>query len=412
MLGGNTSDDIAAGELTNMSHRLWKRMAVVLWLAPFILVATVTVTRADATDDYVRRQMQKKRIPGLSLAVIRSGHVIKEAAYGKASLELNVPVTLDTSFPLASMTKIFTAAAVMQLVEEGKISLDEPVTQVLSELPTQWSAVTIRHCLSHTSGLPDVLTDDLNATTLSGDRDTALADVAKQPLKPAGAASVYNQTGYVLLGMIIEKVSGTSYQAFVQRRVLNPAGMKTARFGDAWAIIPGQADLYTNLDITPDHTKLLMRDGRPVVLTDKILRYGSKYLPEYLAPAGLLNGSLRDLVNWEETLSQGKLLKTSSLTEMTKPYRLSDGKDGIWGLGYASVPMNMFGNSSATQSGGAFGPYATVSYGGGAATWCMSIPEKHLIVIVLTNLQGASPQNMAADIATIYEPSLVAAATH
>jgi CubicO group peptidase (beta-lactamase class C family) len=344
--------------------------------------------------------------------VIRNGRVVKEAAYGKASLELNVPVTPDTSFPLASMTKIFTATAIMQLVEEGKISLDEPVSQILSELPTPWSAVTIRHCLSHTSGLPDVLTDDVNATTVSGDRDTALAEVAKQPLKPAGAASVYNQTGYVLLGMIIEKVSGMSYETFVQSRVLNPAGMKTARFGDAWAIIPGQADLYTNLDITPDHTKLLMRDGRPVVLTDRILRYGSKYMPPYLAPAGLLNGSLRDLVNWEETLAQGKLLKIWSLTEMTKPYKLSDGKDGIWGLGYASVPMNMFGSSTATKSGGAFGPYATVSYGGGAATWSMAIPEKHLIVIVLTNLQGASPQNLAADIATLYEPSLVAAATH
>lgn len=395
-----------------MWKRCCKRMATMLALVPLILITAVSPARADATDNYVHRKMEEKKIPGLALAVIRNGRVVKEAAYGKASLELNVPVTLDTSFPLASMTKIFTAAAVMQLVEEGKISLDEPVSQVLSELPAQWSAVTIRHCLTHTSGLPDVLTDDVNATTVSGDRDTAFAEVAKRPLKPAGAASVYNQTGYVLLGMIIEKISGTAYETFVRNRVLSPAGMKTARFGDGWSIIPGQADLYTNLDITQDHAKLLMREGRPVVLIDKILRYGSKYMPDYLAPAGLLNGSLRDLVSWEETLSHGKLLKSSSLAEMAKPYKLSDGKDGIWGLGYASVPMNMFGSSTATKSGGAFGPYATVSYGGGAATWCMSIPEKHLIVIVLTNLQGASPQNLAADIATLYEPSLVAAARH
>jgi CubicO group peptidase (beta-lactamase class C family) len=387
-------------------------MAAALWLASFVLTTAVAVTHADVTDDYVHSQMEKKKIPGLSLAVIRNGRVIKEAAYGKASLELNVPITLDTSFPLASMTKIFTAAAVMQLVEEGKISLDEPVTQILTELPPQWSAVTVRHCLSHTSGLPDVLTDDVNTTTVSGDRDTALAEMAKQPLKPAGAASVYNQTAYVLLGMIIEKISGMSYETFMQSRILKPAGMKTARFGDGWTIIPGQADLYTNLDITPDHTKLLLRDGRPVVLADKILRYGSKYMPEYLAPAGLLNGSLRDLVSWEQALVQGKPLKSSSLAEMAKPYKLSDGKDGIWGLGYATVAMNMFGSSTATKSGGAFGPYSTVSYGGGAATWCMAIPEKHLIVIVLTNLQGASPQNLAADIATLYEPSLVASVAH
>jgi D-alanyl-D-alanine carboxypeptidase len=390
----------------------WKRTAAALWLAPIILITTVSVTRADATDDYVHRQMEKRRIPGLVIAVIRDGHVVKEAAYGKASLELNVPATLDTTFHLASMTKIFTAAATMQLVEEGRISLDEPVTQILSQLPMQWSAVTIRQCLSHTSGLPDVLTDDVNATIVSGDRDTALADVAKQPLKPAGAASVYNETGYVLLGMIIEKISGTSWENFVQSRLLDPAGMKSARFGDGWAIIPGEATLYTNLDITLDHTKLLMRDGRPVVLTDKIQRYGSKYLPDYLAPAGYLNGSIRDLVSWETALSQGKLLKSATLAEMATPYKLADGKDGIWGLGYASVPMNMFGSSTATKSGGAFGPYATVSYGGGAATWCMVIPEKHLIVIVLTNLQGASPQYLAADIATLYEPSLIATAAH
>jgi D-alanyl-D-alanine carboxypeptidase len=393
-----------------MWQRCWKRTATPLWLAPFILVTTVAVARADATDDYVHRQMEKKRIPGLSIAVIRDGHIVKEAAYGKASLELNVPATLDTSYPLASMTKIFTAAAVMQLVQEGRISLDEPVTQILTQLPAQWSAITVRHCLSHTSGLPDVLTDDVNATTVSGDRDTALVDVAKQALKPVGAASVYNQTGYVLLGMIIEKISGMSYEHFVQSRLFDPAGMKTARFGDAWAIIPGRADLYTNLDITADHMKLLMRDGQPVLLTDKILRYGSKYMPDYMAPAGLLNGSIRDLVSWEAALSSGTLLKTAALAEMSTPYRLTDGKDGIFGLSFATVPMNMFGSGAATNPGGAFGPYATVSYGGGAATWRMSIPEKHLIVIVLTNLQGASPQYLAADIATLYEPSLVVAA--
>lgn len=389
-----------------------KRLAAVLAALSLFVFAASGVAHADATDDYVHRQMAEKKIPGLSLAVIRDGRVVKEAAYGKASIELNVPVTLDTSFPLASMTKIFTAAAVMQLVEEGRISLDEPVVKILPQLPPTWSAVTIRHCLSHTSGLPDVLTDDLNLRTVSGDRDAALAEVAKQALKPAGAASVYNQTGYVLLGMIIEKISGSSYGDFVRSRVFNPGGMKNASFGDAWAIIPGRADLYTNLDITSDHTKLLARDGQPVVLTDKILHYGSKYMPDYLAPAGLSNGSIRDLVSFEAALSQGKLLKPASLEEMSAPYKLSDGKDGFFGLAFASVPMNLFGKSAASKTGETFGPYATVSYGGGAATWRMAIPEKHLVVIVLTNLQGASPQNLAADIATLYEPSLLTAVAH
>jgi CubicO group peptidase (beta-lactamase class C family) len=395
-----------------MWQRCWNRIATALCLAPFILITTVAVTRADATDDYVRDQMAKRKIPGLSVAVIRDGHIVKEAAYGKASLELNVPATLDTSYALASMTKIFTAAAIMQLIQEGRISLDEPVTQILPQLPPPWSAVTIRHCLSHTSGLPDVVTDDINVITVNGERDLALAEMAKVPLKPTGVASVYNQTGYVLLSMIIEKISGSSYEKFVQDRLFNPAGMKSARFGDAWAIIPGRADLYTALDITPDHLKLLVREGRPVPLTDKILRYGSKYMPDYLAPAGLLNGSIRDLVSWEVALSQGKLLNSATLAEMSAPSKLADGKDGIWGLGFVTVPMSVFGGTAAMKSGAAFGPYATVSYGGGAAAWRLAIPEKHLIVIVLTNLQGANPDALAADIATLYEPSVVTASAH
>ena len=389
-----------------MWKRFCKRMAATLTLAPFILISTVSVTRADATDDYVHRQMEEKKIPGLALAVIRDGRVVKEAAYGKASLELNVPMTLDTSFYWQSIAKVFTAAAIMQLVEEGRLSLDEPVTQILTQLPSQWAAVTIRQCLSHTSGLPDLFTDALNLETVSGDRDTALGDLAKLPLKPAGAEAVYNQTGYMLLGMIIEKISGMSYENFVRERLLIPAGMKNASkkasFGDGWAIIPDLATLYTKVDITLDHRKLLSRDGRPV-LTDKVLRYGSMYVPEYLAPAGYWNGSLRDLVSWETALSQGKLLKPATLAEMAKPYNLADGKDGIFALGYASVPMNLFDSK--------FGPYKTVSYGGGVATFCMSFPEKHLTVIVLTNLEGASPQYLSADIATLYEPSLIAA-TH
>jgi D-alanyl-D-alanine carboxypeptidase len=386
-------------------------MATALCLAPFILITTVAVTRADATDDYVRDQMAKRKIPGLSVAVIRDGHIVKEAAYGKASLELNVPATLDTSYALASMTKIFTAAAIMQLIQEGRISLDEPVTQILPQLPSPWSAVTIRHCLSHTSGLPDVVIDDINVITVNGERDLALAEMEKVPLKPAGVASVYNQTGYVLLSMIIEKISGSSYENFLQDHLFNPAGMKSARFGDAWAIIPGRADLYTALDITPDHLKLLVREGRPVPLADKILRYGSKYMPDYLAPAGLLNGSIRDLVSWEAALSQGKLLNSATLAEMSAPSKLADGKDGIWGLGFVTVPMSVFGGTTAMKSG-AFGPYATVSYGGGAAAWRLAIPEKHLIVIVLTNLQGTNPDALAADIATLYEPSVVTASAH
>jgi D-alanyl-D-alanine carboxypeptidase len=355
------------------------------------LASTISFAQADQIDDYVHAEMAKKKIPGLTVAVIRDGKVIKESAYGQASIELNVPVTLDTPFVLASMTKVFTASAIMLLVQEGKITLDEQVSKILPQLPVAWSNITIRNCLSHTSGIPDVMVDQINVTAVAGDREEMFEKLGKLPVRPIGDESAYNQTGYALLGMVIEKISGMRYEEFVQQRVFAPSKMTHASFGDSWAIVPGRSDLYTADDITKDHTKLMLRDDRPVILTDKILRYGAKAMPDYLAPAGLLNGSIRDLVNWEETMAQGNLLTEASLREMTMPYKLNNGKNGEFGLSFVIIPV---------------GPYQTVSYGGGAAVWRFSVPEKHLTVIVLTNLQASQPQAIAAGIMAMYAPAI------
>ncbi len=344
---------------------------------------------ADMVDDYVHAEMVKRHIPGLSVAVLRDGQVVKDGAYGLASLELNVPVTQKTSFALASMTKTMTAAAIMLLVQDGKIGLDEPVRKFLPQLPEHWSAVTIRHCLSHTSGLPDAVVDDINVTTLSGERDVLFEKLAAMPVQPAGEKSVYNQTGYVLLSMVIEKVSGISYAQFMQDRLFKPLGMSQARFGDAWTIVPGRSDLYTALDVTPDRTKLQVQKGQPVMRADGILHYGAKVMPDYLAAAGLLNGNIQDLASWEKSLVEGKLLQPATLKAMTTAYQLKSGEPGDFGLGFLV---------------GSFGPYTAVAYGGGAATWRLSLPEKHLTVVVLTNLQGSQPHKLAADIAGLYEP--------
>ena len=354
-------------------RQMFTRSAIAIGSLFTFLFTTAIIAHADATDDYVRTSMDKDKIPGLALAVIRDNRVIKEQAYGLASIELGVPVTVDTPFVLASMTKIFTASAIMLLVQEGKITLDEPVVKILPQLPAKWADVTIRHCLAHTSGLPDAMVDDVNIYTITGDRDELFEMLAKAPVNPVGENVVYNQTEYVILGMIIEKISGMGYEEFVQSRILKPAHLSHASFGDAWSIIPGCSDLYTAVDITKDHTKILERDGRPMMLKDKILRYGSKATPDYLAPAATLNGSLSDLVSWENTLSEGSLLTAPCVKEMTTPFKLNNGKDGDFGLGYLT---------------GSLGPNAVVAYGGGAATWCFSIPEKRLTVIVLTNLQG------------------------
>ena len=119
-----------------------------------MLVEPAQPARADSVDDYIRAQIARRKIPGLALAVVQRGQVVKLAGYGLASVELEAPVTPDTVFELASVTKQFTAAAVMKLVEEGKVGLDEPVSKYLPGTPPTWQAITIRHLLTHTAGLP------------------------------------------------------------------------------------------------------------------------------------------------------------------------------------------------------------------------------------------------------------------
>src|ERR1043166_3400983 len=122
----------------------------------FLLFACVPA-RADSVDDYVRSEMKKRHLPAVAVVVIREGRVVKEKAYGLANVELNVAADEETLFQIASTTKAFTATAVMSLVEEGKISLDERVRRILPQLPLAWNGVTVRQLLSHTSGLPDVV---------------------------------------------------------------------------------------------------------------------------------------------------------------------------------------------------------------------------------------------------------------
>lgn len=352
----------------------------------FVLIALGgTAASADPIDDYVTTQMATRKIPGAAVAVIRDGVVVKRAAYGRANIEHDVPVSTDTLFSLASTSKVFTAAAIMTLVQDGRLTLDQPVREILPELPQAWSPVTVRQCLSHTSGLPELDDDDLNVTPSVGDRQTFLRVLADRPVEPPGRRVAYNQTGYVLMGMVIERLSGRTYESYVQERLLGPAGVTRARYGDAWEIIPQRADLYTTVEITPDHAKLLARNGRPLI-ANRIRHYGSKYFPEFLWPTVGLNASLDDLVAFELALRSGKVMRADLLAEMMKPPRLADGREGDYGLGFI-----------VGQTGGR----RTVAYGGGAAVWRLSVGDAGLTVIVLTNLQGSSPQALAAEIARL-----------
>jgi CubicO group peptidase (beta-lactamase class C family) len=352
-------------------------------------VACADTSAATQVDEVVAKDMAARHTPGASVAVIKDGKLVLEKSYGVASVELNVQATNATLYPLASTTKEFTAVAIMTLVEKGKIALDDSVRKYLPDLPASWAPVTIRHCLSHTSGLPDDVADDtVNVLPLAGTRADLMALLASKPVKAPGASMVYNQTGFMLLGDIIARVSGMPYQTYINDRLLKPLGITGLQWGDTWTLVPGRASLYTALQPTTDHSKLqLDAKGAPVPSTDGIHPFGSKIATEWLLPAAGLNGNIDAVSSWEIALWTGKVIKPASLELMAKPYVMSDGKTGDFGLALMHD----------SQQG-----HQTVHTGGGAAVWITTVPDQHLTVIVLTNLQASQPYKLVAGILDVY----------
>jgi CubicO group peptidase (beta-lactamase class C family) len=198
---------------------------------------------ATRVDEYVTSEMQKERIPGLSLAVIKDGQIILAKGYGLANVELQVPAKPETVFQSGSMGKQFTATAVMMLVEEGKLSLDDKITKYFTDAPASWQNITVRHLLTHTAGTTDYPRDfDLR-------RDYTEAELLRRaqaiPLTfQPGEKWSYSNLGYVVLGILIHKVSGEFYGDFLQERVFQPLGMTTARIISESDIVPNRAGGY------------------------------------------------------------------------------------------------------------------------------------------------------------------------
>jgi len=186
------------------------------------------VAYADEVDDLVRAEMELQKIPGLSIAVVRDGKIIKEAGYGLANLEHNVPARPETIYQTGSVGKQFTAALVMLLVEDGKIVLDDPVSKYLPNTPEAWQKITIRHLLTHTSGLGDPYA---KISLIKNYTDDELITIeSKIPLKfTPGSKWDYSNTGYHVLGFVCNKVGGKFYGDQIVERIFKPCGMTTAR---------------------------------------------------------------------------------------------------------------------------------------------------------------------------------------
>lgn len=340
---------------------------------------------ADTIDDYIIAQLQRLHIPGASLAIVRDGKVIKAQGYKLANFELKAPATKETVYEIGSNTKQFTAAAIMMLVEEGKVRLEDSITKYFPEAPQAWRAITIRHLLSHTSGIQnhvavshwlDVFRTNLAFET-SPPRDELLKMFFKLPLEfQPGETWAYDNTGYYLLGVIIEKASGQSYWQFLDERIFKPLGMNATRSTDPKPIVPNRASGY---EWKNDHF-----ENRPVLL------------PAIAFSAGSLLSTVGDMAKWDAALYTEKLLKKSSLDQIWTAATMNDGVVAPFNYGFGWFIDSYHGHRLVQHSGGTPG-FSSVIY--------RFIDDK-LTIIVLTNHSDRILDQLAIDLAGICKPAL------
>lgn len=340
--------------------------------------------------------MNLHHIPGLVLVVLKDGRVIKQQSYGLANVELGVPTSKDSVFPLASVTKIFTSTAVYLLVQEHKIRLDDRVTQLLPGLPKTWNEVTVLNCLSHTSGITDIFPGSPAAAPANwiaaASSQEALARVAAVPLlyKP-GEKSSYNQTEFLLLKMIVEKASGTPLEEFLNNRIFKPLGMSSARFGDSLDIVPNRVALY--MDFIPQADRFHVErqpNGNGLSSADGKLWNNINFLyPEYQHGGVGLNMSAADLAAFDTALNNDRVLDRKTLELMWAPFRLNDGRDAEFAGGWDTDVFN--GHRLVFHIGAGMVEYA-------------HLVDADLTVILFTNLQGFNPYRLTIGVMQFFVP--------
>jgi CubicO group peptidase (beta-lactamase class C family) len=365
------------------TYRIMKKYLHKGFIALLIFSFSNTVfAQADSIDFFVKNQMQKLRIPGLQLAIVQHGKIIKTGNYGLANIQDSIAVNNNTVFNLNSITKAFTGVAILQLVEAGKLDLALPVSTYLTNLPEAWKPVTIQQLLSHTSGIPDIVNEE-EAVMIAATGEEAWKMVLQMPVvfKP-GERFSYNQTNYLLLGRIIDKLSEMSFQEFISKEQLQKLGMiKTMRsgFGATKEIVANAANSYQ------------FSKGK---LNNMFFSF-----PSFLQTAAGMSSTATEMAQWIIALQNMQLLKQkSSMAALWAPALLNNGQTGGFnGLlnGYAAGWPII---ARTTHP-------AVASVGGGRSA-IFVYPNDNLSIIVLTNLAGASPDAFIDEMAGLFIPDM------
>ena len=335
----------------------------------------VSRSLADRIDELVRGEMTRQRVPGVAAAVVHKGKIVTARGYGHANIEHMVPVTDATIFQSGSLGKMFTAMAVMLQVEDGKLRLDDPLTKFFPDAPATWRAITVRHLLTHTSGIPDYTTDAFDYRKDYTEEELARFAFAEKLEFPAGSRWNYSNTGYALLGFIVRKASGSFYGDVLAERVFKPLGMTTSR-------------VITERDIVLNRAAGYM------------LSNGELKNQEWVAPLlnttadGSLYFSLRDLLAWDAAVKRRAILRPESWDLILDRVRLNSGKTYPYGFGWS---IDERGGQPLQQHGGSWQ---------GFKTQYSRFLGEDLSIIVLANAAQADPSRIADGIAAIVNPAL------
>jgi len=359
----------------------WKTCARILTLAVVLSTAfPVTARPAERTGqdslakqiDAVMTEVYKPGEPGAAIIVKKDGKTIFRKGYGLADLELGMPVEPDMVFRLGSITKQFTAVGILLLAEQGKLGLQDEITKFLPDYPTQGRTITVENLLTHTSGIQSYT--DMPEWLPLWRKDFTVKELVdffkdKPMIFEPGRRWVYNNSGYVLLGAIIEKVSGQTYEQFIDTHIFKPLGMKHSYYGNTERVIPRRVPGY--------------QLGNEGFVNAPYLSMTQPFA------AGSLLSSVDDLAVWSDAVFSGKLVKKEWLDKAFTPYKLKNGEST--GYGYGWFIANFSGHRSIEHGGGI----------NGFTSYEMTLPEDRIFIAILTNsaIAGRDPEPRAVKIA-------------
>jgi CubicO group peptidase (beta-lactamase class C family) len=345
-----------------------------LFIASAFLLASIAPTAAAQSFDsqangYITQLANKNQFRG-NVLVARNGKILFEKSYGNAIESWNVPNSTSTKFELASLTKQFTGAAILQLAQSGKLNIDDRISKYYKPSPAAWAGITIRQLANHTSGIPNNdLKDYPKGIMVPYTPEELIATFKDRPLAfPPGTKWAYTNTEYYLLAYIIETVSGQTYAAYLQKNIFHPLGMKDSGFASTLAVLPQMAEGYAKDGDAKEGSAVRHRD-----YYDRSLEIG----------AGGVYSTTHDLLLWDRALSSDKFLNENSLESMFTP-----SQPGNYGFGWF---IEKGPRTKDWHEGG----------DPGFSAFEIHYPDDGIFIIVLSNLEDSPVRQIANQLANL-----------